>query len=310
MSKLIIIIGVLILLLTGNSNGQVYHGFPTIDGYWKVQYGYVSCVDIHGVSDICSEYQYIVTGDTLINTELYRKISLSGQDRNPIDETWTYWNTGYHGCYRNDLAHKKVFYVPKDSINEILLYDFNINLNDTLPETFVYNQSEFSIIIVDNIDSVLVNNIYLKRYHLDNAGFGQKYLIEGIGSTLGLLSPITPFFEQHYDLLCFKNNQDELYYFENDSTDCHLITDIKDEYFLMNNIHLFPNPAHNRFTVENKLNRSILIEVYDPIGQRVKVTKGQNSMTTINISDLRIGIYLVKISSEGIQIKTEKLIKE
>ena len=163
------------LIVIGKTSGQTYQGFPTGDGYWKVEYGYVSCLDIHQVSMVCSQYQYIFSGDTMINYQIYHEINLSGRDRNHIDETWTYWDSGYHGCYRNDLTNKVVFYIPKDSLNEVLLYDFNLNLNDTLPETYVYNQAIYTTITVDLIDSILVNNTYLKRYYLDSAGFSGKY---------------------------------------------------------------------------------------------------------------------------------------
>lgn len=193
MKKALVVATLLIYFTIGSLNAQVYQGFPNVDGYWKAQYGFIDCLDIHFLNDICSEYQYILEGDTVIDAEIYHKINYSGRDRNSLDETWIYWDLGYFGCYRNDIANKRVYYIAKDSTNEVLLYDFNINLYDTLPETFVYN-SAGNIITVDQIDSILVNNIYLKRYHLDNAGFGGAYLIEGIGTTLGLFSPDHTFF--------------------------------------------------------------------------------------------------------------------
>lgn len=310
MKKISIVCTVLVLLTIGEINGQTYQIFPTVDGYWKVQYGNVICVDIHGISSVCSEYQYIVTGDTIISNETFRKISISGQDRNSIDETWTFWNSGYHGCYRNDIVNKRVYYIPKDSIIEILLYDFNLNVNDTLPETFVYNQSGYTTITIDQIDSILINNTYLKRYHLDNAGFGGQYLIEGIGSTLGLLSPITPFFEHHYILLCFKNDYDNLCYQDYNDPDCDLITEVQEENLNHTNIEIFPNPATNYLRIENPQNRDLSFEIFNTKGQIIKTIWKMENSYSINISELNVGLYFIRISENGIRIKTLKFIKE
>ena len=304
------LIFLLFLLPSIHSNSQGYQGFPTADGYWKVQFGNVTCLDIHFLNDICSEYQYIVTGDTTINAQVYEKFSLSGRDRNPGNETWTFWDSGYHGCYRNDLANKQVYLIPKDSLSEVLLYDFNLDVNDTLPDTYVYHPEEYSIITVDQVDSILVNNTYLKRYHLNNAGFGGEYLIEGIGSTLGLLTYITPFFEQHYDLLCFINEEEGLNYYEYDSTVCELITDLPEVVPTEGQVEIYPNPAKDGFWIESDLKDEIIIEVYNAAGQRLKEVRTAARATWIDISKIPDGLLFIKISTARKYIKTDKLIKE
>ncbi len=312
MKKAKLYFSVVFLLIILKANGQIYHGFPTVDGYWKTQYSWVGCLDTIGISGVCSEYQYIITGDTSIGNDQFQKIELSGRDRNPNDETWTYWNSGYHGCYRNDLEYKKVYYIPKDSIYESLLYDFNLNLFDTLPESFIYHQAENMIVTVEQIDSILIQDTYLKRYHLsENAGFGGEYLIEGIGNTLGLLSQITPFFEHMYDLLCFKNYEDNLYYFDNDSSDCDLITRIieitQEDFYLQ----IYPNPAKDFIIIDNEdIGKGVIIEIYNSVGQKVKTITDFRSNSIINIADLQNGLYFVRINLNGLCVKTEKIIKK
>jgi hypothetical protein len=300
---------ILLILTSVSINAQGYHGFPTVDGYWKVQFGNVTCLDVHFLNDICSEYQYIVDGDTIIGPESYKKINLSGRDRNS-DETWTFWDSGYHGCYRNDLANKQVFFIAKDSLNEILLYDFNLEVNDTLPDTYVYHPEEYSIITIDGVDSILVNNTYLKRYHLNGAGFGGEYLIEGIGSTLGLLTYITPFFEQHYDLLCFKNDDEGLYYYEFDSTACELITYVSEPILPPGKTEIFPNPATDGFWVENYQDDEIIVDIYNAAGQRLKSIRTTTKVTYIDIAEIPKGMLLINISSESDYSTRVKLIKQ
>lgn len=311
MKKTILFNVAFISLLIGSLNAQVYQEFPNIDGYWKVRYSDVWCLDIHYLNPICSEYQYVLIGDTIINAELYHKLSYSGCDRNPVDETWTYWNFGYYGSYRNDAANKKVYFIAKDSTSEQLLYDFNLNLNDTLPESLVYNRSEYGIITVDQIDSLLVTNTYLKRYHLDNAGFGDEYLIEGIGSTLGLFTPIIPFFEQDYVLLCFKNEADDLYYLSEVASDCDLITGIDDHATPEPKITIYPNPSSTSITFEmpstTPVNNTTL-SIYNINAQQVILRRVTEPITVLDIGTLPSGVYFARITSDD-TLMTGKFVK-
>jgi hypothetical protein len=312
MKKTILFNLAFISLFIGSINAQVYQEFPNIDGHWKVRYSDVWCLDIHYTNPVCSEYQYILSGDTTINAVPYHKINYSGRDRNPVNETWTYWNNGYYGCYRNDAANKKVFFIPKDSTSEQLLYDFDLNLNDTLPESLVYNRSEHGIIKVDQIDSVLVSNTYLKRYHLDNAGFGDEYLIEGIGSTLGLFSPIVPFFEQDYILLCFKNEAEDLHYFSEYTSDCELITGIDDNYTTEPRITISPNPASTAITISLPSTTTFdntTLSVYNVNAQEVISQSLTSSQTVIDINTLPRGVYFACITTDR-TVMVSKFIKQ
>lgn len=289
---------------------QEYQAFPTVDGYWKERFSHAMCLDIHMVNPICSEYQYILTGDTVINSLTYEKFTYSGRDRNPIDETWSYWDLGYFGCYRNDLETKRVYYIHNDSVNEVLLYDFNLSVGDTLPDSYVYHPEPGNIIVVDLIDSILVNETYLKRFHLDNAGFGDEYLIEGIGSTMGLLAYLHPYFEDDYQLLCFQNEEEGLYYYEFDSTACEVITEVSEPIAPPGKIGIFPNPATGGFWVQSDLYNEILIEVYNAAGQRLKSVRTTNKVTYIDIAEIPKGMLLINISSGSGYSTRVKLIKQ
>lgn len=40
----------------------------------------------------------------------------------------------YHGAYRSE--NRKVYFVPKDSTNQYLLYDFSVEVGDTIPQVY------------------------------------------------------------------------------------------------------------------------------------------------------------------------------
>ena len=59
------------------------------------------------------------------------------------------------------------------------------------------------------------------------------------------------------------------------------------------NISIFPNPTTDYFKISTDLSIS-KIEIYNIIGKKIKTLKNTNS-NTFAVSDLRNGIYLVRI---------------
>lgn len=227
MKKQTIILLAFILITIGRADGQTYTPFPTSDGFWKEISIDGQCVNDDNPSGVCNVYQYILSGDTVINNITYKKLNSSGVK----SYTGQYKNGGYCGCYRNDIINKKVYYLPKNSIHDTLLYDFNLHLNDTLPISYIYDRRD-GIFTIDKIDSVLMGSTYLKEFHISKAAFGEAFLIEGIGSTLGLFGFIRPYFEQMEELICFKNNKESLFYERYSSykfANCDSLTNIIDK---------------------------------------------------------------------------------
>ena len=72
------------------------------------------------------------------------------------------------------------------------------------------------------------------------------------------------------------------------------------------NISLFPNPANNDFSVKG-INGERQLDLFDLTGKQVLSTKttGENS---ISVSSLPVGVYVVKIITEGGVIE-KKLVK-
>lgn len=73
----------------------------------------------------------------------------------------------------------------------------------------------------------------------------------------------------------------------------------------LNGVVVYPNPAKSVLNIENAENSTIVI--YDLLG-RVILTKNNISLyEQLNVSNLNIGTYLIKISNNG-QVKTDKFI--
>jgi hypothetical protein len=74
-------------------------------------------------------------------------------------------------------------------------------------------------------------------------------------------------------------------------------------------VSIYPNPAQDYFQI--KTNNSLLkleeVHVYNINGRRVKRLNGQNK--TLDIADLKTGVYLVQTITESDETITKKLVK-
>ncbi|MBS3737462.1 T9SS type A sorting domain-containing protein [Mesohalobacter halotolerans] len=70
------------------------------------------------------------------------------------------------------------------------------------------------------------------------------------------------------------------------------------DFSLLENLKIFPNPARDKFNLEFGINNfeSLNVNIYNLIGQKVKqFNKVQNNDMTFDISNLDAGLYLLKI---------------
>jgi hypothetical protein len=77
-------------------------------------------------------------------------------------------------------------------------------------------------------------------------------------------------------------------------------------------IELFPNPTTNELKIQNAEFRIETVEVYDALGQRVcsqLETKDFKPQTSVDISQLRPGIYFVTITDKEKNTVTRKFVK-
>lgn len=190
------------LLAIGQTS--VYHPFPDNNAVWNFHFQ-ANCFSMGDGNDY---YSINFSGDTLINSQTYHKLTT------PFVETYSTGScsgtlTGYKGAIRQDITAKKVFIVPPTETTEELLYDFNMQVGDTVKGYIATIYPPADTVI--SIDSVLVGSTYRKRWNINNCY--NIYIIEGVGSTYGLLeiSPDCMFDHADYSLTCFQQNGRPLY---------------------------------------------------------------------------------------------------
>ena len=300
---------IIFLLIPNNLSAQVYKPFPDSNAIWSV-----------------SNMKFAVLGDTVINTKNYKKYYMQYDSINFI---FNINNAHYISALREE--NKKIFVIPKDSENELLLYKFDVNQGDTITHCsynpfLTYTQNNISQYksIVESIDSIQIDNIYRKRYKLINnsslPATYTEYWIEGMGSNTGLFFPglynhLFPDGPIH-KLLCFSYNQTIIYQL-NYELNCFAlnwigIKKLNEEPYIK--LSIFPNPFYDYcfISINGKHNskKTYFIYLYSITGNIIKKTKiCENEIIQFNRDNLENGLYYCILKdSNNIILTNQKII--
>ena len=245
---------------------NIYHPFPDSNAIWRVD-KYDSSYP-NGTA--FSTYQIYFDGDTITASGLkYHKLSKEG---NFDINTPSYgYGKGVFGFLMQDTIARRVYYKTSTDLNsttfDSLLYDFNMQIGDTLVGNYNFNQTN-DIMLIKSIDSILINDTYRKKFnisYLDSQLTG-VFIIEGIGSNLGGLYQYE-YFEQYYDLVCFKQNDTTFYPYSNYSCD-PIAASLNDNKFSKQTIDIYPIPAKDYFIISSSYDIAY-IDIYDLYGKKI-----------------------------------------
>ncbi len=122
-----ILISLFSLFLFGQLLGQAYIPFPKSNAVWR-EYSGAPFGD-------CQEYNYPISGDTIVNGMTFHKLQKTGYVSsygpsfcNQIKYRYNF----YTGAFRNDSINKRVYFLPSGQTNDTILYDFNLKIDDTI----------------------------------------------------------------------------------------------------------------------------------------------------------------------------------
>lgn len=309
--KIILLSFIFIPIIAGQvAWGQTYHPFPDSNAVWNVL-EYTHYPDSTRYNTI----HYALFGDTLINSLNYHKIFRNnGLTDSTIELSSP--NTIYYGALREEVSTKIIYYLPKDSSQEGLLYKFDINIMDTIVIQSIWGDN---IVRCDAIDSILINNQYRKKFIMWHP-FSSTWetWIEGIGSTKELLYNYHDLFYPYTELLCFFNN-DILIYHLNSTTypggfpsydsifysgcfhECIIITNLN-VLSINEIISVCPNPIVDKSILKIPDSFSIknaTVGIYNIQGilvRKIKITEGRELY--LDKSEFSAGLYFFKIINE------------
>lgn len=308
-------------------SSQEYVPFPTDSATWIDG----SEFSFFGSDEwVYSEYQ--MAGDTIINGVSYTKIYLT------LDELFsTEFSTDLDSPFLiggiRETQDRKIYFKPDTVLTSLswegfyepilfadtiehLVYDFeNMNIGDTIVyESVSTDYNNASEIIIEDIDSVLVGGTYRKRYvvydFLDYNGDETSYIIEGIGSSRGLLAPFERygFAYNKSALTCFLHND---LIFENQTDGevlgCNFvvtfINELDENYWTV-----YPNPVKDVFLLETNSSENFSVEILNSSGKSIVKLMNQAKSATFNTSELVSGSYILRVGTKNSML-IERFIK-
>ncbi|MDQ3018231.1 MAG: T9SS type A sorting domain-containing protein [Bacteroidota bacterium] len=230
---------------------------------------------------------------------------------------------GFIGGLREDITLQQVYYYPKDSLQEFLLYDFSKQVGDTIRNVFVSTQivgeNYLYHAVVTSIDSIQLNNIYYYKYILDPYYYNdplpqaliQVIWYERFGGNYGLVGTIPYQSISIYDRLrCMGVNDSS--YLQNSQPlfspqSCSFILDVPAPE--TNQLSVFPTCVNDHVELDGfpSANTPYAAELYNSVGACVLKRNISDRLNGLN--DLPSGIYLLYISGNNISY-TQKLIKQ
>lgn len=103
----------------------------------------------------------------------------------------------------------------------------------------------------------------------------------------------------------------KIIYFKKDGIECgeEIIVDVNEPTVLSPKFKVYPNPAQDRLFFRTEMNGSGIIQICDINGRNLRKLSVEGQMTTIDISGLSDGIYLIKFFSES-SVEVRKIIVE
>jgi hypothetical protein len=284
---------------------NIYHPFPDSNAVWGIR---AFCMD----AGLCGDLTYIkyyYGGDTLINGSNYKIILQQGLMMTSGNCCGVPTGAGA-GYLRQDTVAKKVYWRDQSMSNDTLLYDFSVNVGDTLKGLVAFCQT----LTVHSIDSILIGTTYRKRINYDVPPFAPcpYSIIEGIGGTSGLTYYYYGPAEMGSELTCFSENGNLLYLnsCNPDTIPCGDLTVGVNEFPQNAQSLVFPNPFHSVINLQSQQkNLPLKLFFYDVLGKIHLETEITTELSTIDLSFLSKGVYFIKIENESRKIEFKKIVK-
>ncbi len=237
----------------------------------------------------------VMCGDTTINTIKYSKIHQINYGFDGV-----YYNSFYRGCIRVD--GQKVWVIASGLTEEILLYDFGVQVGDTLHLQFL----EFDGVLdyyTESIEQIEIDGEMRKMIRFQTSYGIPDVWIEGIGSIMGPLDRGFFVIDAQPGLTCYLKDGTVIYKVEETQAcesglTCSIISSSEDVPHA-NAVKVFPNPADAAVWVESDVYGPIQVDIFAADGKLIsKAEYPDGQMAQVNTKGLAPGIYLFRIAGK------------
>ncbi len=314
------------LMFTTTIFAQMNFPRPSDNPFWTELHGMIWSCSTSGPHGVCSGYYCQCTTpiyyktDTIINGTIYNRLYSRGicnavylgTPQNGCPFTFNYENPEtIFAIVRQDTINKIVYIWDYNS--EKVLYDFkNIIVGNDYPQT--YNNISSDTLVVVSEDSILLNNRYHKKWDLgirqngsiNSQGFVS--IIEGVGSTFGIIATLSLPFENDDEMICFSLENNVIY--PDSSFNCDKSVSINNPPKIQE-LKIFPNPVVDVITIQTDFSPSLksVISIMTSTGQVIIQKEITKNEMKLNLASLPKGFYILQIKNDNI-ITIRKIIKQ
>lgn len=251
---------------------------------------------------------YFVSNDTVIAGKTYKQILSRADSGTPAV-------FNYLGAIREENGRvfgKFPYNYDMLPDGEIKMYDFNLQVGDSVTTNVPYSQLSYVKTTVSAIDTIrLLNGEPRKQFHLVNGDIW----IEGIGSLSGFFTPFQPIMTcgVSHQLMCFVNSEEELYhnpaiYYSGACGKLSALENVSDEGL---RISLVPNPVLDWLTIRFVGQTSECeLDLFDVDGRLVKYEFLNSFQNSVNLFSLKNGLYMYRLTEKGKLLKAGRLLKQ
>ena len=278
-----------------HNSRQSYSPFIDNGKHWNVMH--------EGYGEKRTIEYYISTQDTTINDTVYRKVLVNDQ--------YNYYPSGIAGFIREDTAERRVYFRPYYAewhpIHDGLLYDFSIDVGDTVDVYGLYYCQTYSnaykVVSISTIE--LLNGEQRTLWDLHPVEENVQKLdqwIEGVGSINGVLFPgcyEMATISLYLELLCYYEDDVKLYMSARDTCFVNWTSGVQTN--MQHDIQPYPNPVSNFLYLATvcESERFNAYEIYNLSGLKVAEGRFFDHSYTIPVDILRSGMYLLRIKNES-----------
>lgn len=245
-------------------------------------------------------YQLYIDGDTLIQGQQGQKLYRSEYVTSAgsfFCFPYGNYEVGYIGTIIDDPADNKVYFISIYDTTRLLLYDYNLNVGDSLMSNMVFCDR-----VITDIDTVQIDGIDRRRWHYTGCVSAMlpatdEYYIEGIGSSHGLIEPIGLALMRS-KLICVQKDGTSIFDTGISSLyGCQLaMAGLNPQEEVQPEIIIYPNPANEIIYIRHDQSNIGSIQIVNQLGQVQTIDPVITSNEIeINIEGLASGIYFVKM---------------
>jgi hypothetical protein len=205
---------------------------------------------------------------------------------------------------REDLASRRVFIQYDEESGEEILYDFNLEVGDTIQGSYV---TLGVTITVESIETVtLLSGADRKKFNLIPEG----YYIESVGGYGGLQFHLGNTVNFDYIAECMYEDGENIWNGSGSSNNCFGVLSSEGSSEPEINLSVFPNPTSDYLMIDGLENESFnSYSVFDMEGREISKQSFFRWGQAIDISQLPKGVYILKLTNDAGKSVQKKFVK-